>query len=160
MKTAVIALGSNLGDCVCNLRRACAYLSGAGRITAKSGVYKTPPAFYENQPDFFNAAVCLETSLPPEALLAECKRIEGCLGRTPSFRNAPRPADLDILFYGDEKISTDALQVPHRGWRERAFVITPLLDLLEFGALAGAEFASVRARLCGKIREFDKYCDL
>lgn len=160
MKTAVIALGSNLGDCVCNLRRACAHLDGIGRITAKSGVYKTPPAFYEDQPDFFNAAVCLETSLPPESLLAECKRIEGCLGRTPSFRNAPRPADLDIIFYGAEEISTDILQVPHRGWAERAFVITPLLDLLECGALAGEEFAKVRALLGGKMRTFDKYCDL
>lgn len=130
MTAVVIALGSNLGDRVANLRAAVQRL-GDERITvtARSSVWETAP-IPADQPGFLNAVVTAETDLSPEHLLAALKRVEHALGRRPERRWGPRPVDLDILFYGDESVHTSALVIPHPGIAQRAFVLAPLSEVL------------------------------
>jgi len=129
MTTAVIALGSNLGDRLANLRAAVAELEARGiSVLQRSGVWETPPV-PADQPPYLNAALVTETALAPLSLLAELKAIEHYLGRRPERRWGPRPIDLDILFYGDSRIDLPDLQVPHPRILERAFVLAPLSDV-------------------------------
>ena len=131
MTRVAIALGSNLGDRLGNLRAAIAALEAAGiAVVRRSFAWETPPV-PADQPPFLNAAVLAETSLPPAALLAELKAIEHALGRRPGRRWGPRPIDLDILFYGDLRLETPDLTIPHPRIAERAFVLAPLAEILE-----------------------------
>lgn len=129
VRPATIALGSNLGDRLANLRAAVRMLEDAlSPITAKSTVWETAPD-PADQPPFLNAVITMETWRSPLALLSELKRIEHALGRRPERRWGPRPIDLDILFYGDERIDLPELQVPHLRILERGFVLAPLADI-------------------------------
>ena len=127
--TVYIALGTNLGDRAPNLRAALAALSPATRVLVVSPVYETPPWGYSDQPAFLNQVAQAETDLSPHELLADLKRLEGELGRQPSFRNGPRLIDLDILFYDDLVLDSPPLVIPHPRIPERAFVLVPLADL-------------------------------
>src|SRR5512146_1207280 len=129
MPTTYLALGSNLGDRRDNLRRAVAALAPEVQVLAESPVYETPAWGYEAQPPFLNMVLAAETSLPPESLLAHVKRLEAELGRMPSFHWGPRLIDIDILFYDDLVLNTEALTIPHPHLHERAFVLVPLNDL-------------------------------
>jgi 2-amino-4-hydroxy-6-hydroxymethyldihydropteridine diphosphokinase len=83
-----------------------------------------------DQPPFLNAVVTVETWLLPEGLLKALKQIEHDLGRRPERRWGPRPIDLDILFYGDERVEKDTLQVPHPRILQREFVLAPLAEVM------------------------------
>jgi 2-amino-4-hydroxy-6-hydroxymethyldihydropteridine diphosphokinase len=98
-------------------------------IKKVSSVYETEPVYYEEQPLYFNAVLSAVTELEPFALLRFVKSIESDLGRQPSFRNAPRLIDIDILFYGDLVVQTEELTIPHPGIVERAFVLAPLAEI-------------------------------
>jgi 2-amino-4-hydroxy-6-hydroxymethyldihydropteridine diphosphokinase len=133
MPTVYLGLGANLGDCRANLEAVLAALRAHPRIrvTAVSTFIETPPmGGPPGQPTYLNAAARLETDLPPEDLLAECKRIERAFGRTGAGpRWGPRPADLDILLYGDLVLYVPNLMIPHLGLRERRFVLAPLAEI-------------------------------
>lgn len=132
--TATIALGSNLGDRLGNLRTATRMLGERGiRVVARSSVWQTAPV-PADQPPYLNAVVRAETRLAPPELLAALKDIEHALGRRPERRWGPRPADLDILFYGDQRVILPGLEVPHPRILERNFVLAPLSEVLP-GAL-------------------------
>ncbi len=124
-----LALGSNLGDRLANLKEAIAALTPQMDVKAKSQVYETPPWGYEDQPKFLNQVVRAKTYLEPEQLLKHLKRLEVALGRKESFRNGPRLIDIDILFYDDLVLNTSALVIPHPRLQERAFVLLPLMDI-------------------------------
>lgn len=122
-----LSLGSNLGDRLANLERALALLERGGcRVVKRSPVYETAPLYYLKQPAFFNMAAACETALPPEELLALIGRAESALKRRRLFKNGPRTADIDILFYGGRIISRPGLEVPHPRLAEREFVLAPL----------------------------------
>jgi 2-amino-4-hydroxy-6-hydroxymethyldihydropteridine diphosphokinase len=134
MTVVYLALGSNLGDRLANLRAAVAGLEERGiAVTARSSVWETPPV-PADQPSYLNAVVAAETALDPPSLLRELKAIEHALGRRPGPHWGPRPIDIDILFYGDERIETPELTVPHPRIAGRAFVLAPLADITR-GAL-------------------------
>ncbi|XP_078440969.1 folate synthesis bifunctional protein, mitochondrial-like isoform X2 [Wolffia australiana] len=100
-------------------------------ITRHACLYESEPAYVTNQPNFLNSAVRGITKLSPHELLAVLKKIEKDLGRKGGgIRYGPRPIDLDILFYGRLKISSEALTVPHQRIWERPFVLAPVVDLL------------------------------
>ena len=124
-----LALGSNLGDRLANLKQAIASLSPQMEVKAKSRVYETPPWGYTEQPMFLNQVVKVSTYLEPELLLKHLKRLEVALGRVPSFQNGPRLIDIDILFYDDRVLNTPSLTIPHPQMNERAFVLMPLNDI-------------------------------
>jgi 2-amino-4-hydroxy-6-hydroxymethyldihydropteridine diphosphokinase len=124
-----IALGSNIGDRLENLKQAVASLSPQMDVKAKSHIYETLPWGYEDQPKFLNQVLKAQTYLEPEPLLKHIKRLEVALGRQVSFRNGPRLIDIDILFYDDLVLNTPILTLPHPRLHERGFVLLPLMDI-------------------------------
>lgn len=124
---AYLGLGSNMGNRLTNLLFAIELLPGkAERV---SSIYESKPWGFGHQPLFLNLALYLKTFLSPSDLLLEVKRIEKVLGRKPSFRNGPRPIDIDILFYDDEIMATESLVLPHPRIEERPFVLLPLCEI-------------------------------
>jgi 2-amino-4-hydroxy-6-hydroxymethyldihydropteridine diphosphokinase len=126
---AYLALGSNMGDRLSNLKEAIASLSPQMDVKAKSHVYETPPWGYENQSPFYNQVIKVKTYLEPERLIKHLKRLEVALGRRPSFQNGPRSIGIDLLFYDDQIMSTPVLTLPHPRLHERGFVLLPLMDI-------------------------------
>jgi GTP cyclohydrolase-4 len=124
-----LALGSNLGDRMGNLASAVERLSQKVNIKKVSSVYETEPVYYKEQPLYLNAVLSALTELDPFELLRFAKSIESDLGRQPSFRNAPRLIDIDILFYSDRVVKTEELTIPHPRIAERAFVLVPLAEI-------------------------------
>jgi 2-amino-4-hydroxy-6-hydroxymethyldihydropteridine diphosphokinase len=124
-----LALGSNLGDRLANLKQAIAALTPQIDVKAKSQVYETPPWGIEDQPKFLNQVVKAKTYLEPEQLLKHLKRLEVALGRKESIPNGPRLIDMDILFFDDLVLNTPALVIPHPRLHERGFVLLPLMDI-------------------------------
>jgi 2-amino-4-hydroxy-6-hydroxymethyldihydropteridine diphosphokinase len=129
MKTIFIALGTNLGDRIANLRTALDALPPQVVETRRSHIYETPPWGFTEQPPFLNMVIEAETSLAPRALLDYLKMQEKALGRVKSFRNGPRQIDLDILFYADLLLENEDLIIPHPRLHQRAFVLVPLAEI-------------------------------
>jgi len=127
--TIYIALGTNLGNRLANLRAAIQSMPPEVKVLAESHVYETPPWGYEDQPAFLNMVVKAKTELLPEALLKYLKQLEVELGREQNFRWGPRLIDLDILFYDDLVLASPPLVIPHPRLHERAFVLVPLADV-------------------------------
>ena len=124
-----LGLGSNMGDRGANLDKALKLLSQRVEVLEVSSTYDTEPLGNVDQPRFLNLACKVGTRLAPLGLLTLTKGIESKLGRRPSGRNAPRPIDIDILFFGDLVMETPKLAIPHPRLTERAFVLVPLVEL-------------------------------
>lgn len=124
-----LGLGSNLGNRQDNLDRALDYLSHRLRVEKVSSVYDTEPVGNVNQPRFLNMVCQVQTRLTAKELFTLIKGIETRLGRVRGKLNAPRPIDIDILFYGDQIIETPELIIPHPRLTERAFVLVPLAEI-------------------------------
>ena len=129
MATAYLGLGSNMGDREQNLAQALGLLSQKMLVEQLSSIYETEPVGCKEQPHFLNAVCRISTDLSPDELLNLAKEIESRMGRLPSFPNAPRPIDIDILFYGEEMIQSQNLTIPHPRLAERAFVLVPLAEI-------------------------------
>ena len=99
------------------------------RIVNISGLYETEPVGYEDQDMFYNICLLIATSLDPHELLDVCHRVENTLHRKRVIRWGPRTLDVDIITYGDEKIDTPDLQIPHPRYLERAFVLVPMEEI-------------------------------
>jgi 2-amino-4-hydroxy-6-hydroxymethyldihydropteridine diphosphokinase len=124
-----LGLGANLGDRQGNLRQAIQSIGAFASVEKESSIYETTPVGYLDQPDFLNMAIQVTTQLDPIRLIQALKQIEKQIGRKPSFRNAPRPIDIDILFYDDLVFETEKLAIPHPHMSERAFVLAPLTEI-------------------------------
>lgn len=131
MAIAFIALGSNLQDPTQQVKRAFDAVAQLPETTLlkQSSLYKTAPVGYDNQPDFINAVVKVETTLAPEALMCHLLTIETQFGRERPFPNAPRILDLDLLLYDAVCMQTDLLTLPHPRMQERGFVMLPLAEI-------------------------------
>ncbi len=128
--TSYIALGANLGDAQATVREAIeaiASLPGT-RLTRRSSLYRTAPV-ESSGPDYINAVVEVGTRLTAPDLLRELQALELRAGRLRPYRNAPRTLDLDILLFGEARIFSDALTVPHPRMSARAFVLVPLNEI-------------------------------
>lgn len=151
-RQAILGLGSNLGDraqLLASARRALASLPGT-RLLGASPVYETEPVGYADQPLFLNQVAAVETTLAPQELLRACLQIEREHGRERDIPNGPRTLDIDLLFYADVCLDEPGLVLPHPRWRERAFVVAPLADLLADGVLAGEpHWDGLRREVCG-----------
>jgi 2-amino-4-hydroxy-6-hydroxymethyldihydropteridine diphosphokinase len=131
---AAIALGSNLGERLANLRNArkeIASLSGVLPPMRSSAIYETEPVGCEKgAAKFFNAVIEFGYSGEPEVLLRELAAIEKLLGRPSSHeRNVSRKIDLDLLYFGERVIETGELRLPHPRIAGREFVLRPLADI-------------------------------
>ena len=127
--TVYLGLGSNLGDREQNITRALELLAPKVCIEQVSSLYETEPVGYLEQPEFLNAVCRGTTELTPWELLTLIKEAESTLGRIPSFRNAPRPIDIDILLYNNQVLYSPQLTIPHPRLEERAFVVIPLAEI-------------------------------
>jgi len=130
MVRAHVALGANLGDARATVRAALAALDDLSqtRLLRASSLYRTAP-WEASGPDFINAVAEVETGLSAPALLRALQALELEAGRERPYRNAPRTLDLDLLLYGDARIDSVELTVPHPRLRERAFVLVPLAQI-------------------------------
>ena len=137
--TAYIALGANLGEtleanaqAVRDAIQAIHALPHV-QVTQQSSLYQTaameslPDA--PKSPDYINAVIEVSCAQPAQWLLEQLQKIEQSAGRERPYKNAPRTLDLDILLFGDEKITTDTLTVPHPRMWQRAFVLLPLAEI-------------------------------
>ena len=137
--TAYIALGANLGATLEANAQAVRDAIQAIRalphvqVTKQSSLYQTaamgslPGA--PISPDYINAVIEVSCTQPAQWLLEELQKIEQSAGRERPYKNAPRTLDLDILLFGDEKIDTETLTVPHPRMWQRAFVLLPLAEI-------------------------------
>lgn len=131
MSAAYLGLGSNIGDKAAILAESVARLAVTPgiRITARSSDYRTPPWGDTDQDWFLNAAVAVDTTLSPHALLEAGLAIETALGRVRERRWGPRVIDIDVLYYEGAAVADERLVLPHRFVRERAFVLVPLAEI-------------------------------
>lgn len=126
---AVVGLGTNLGDRVANLVDAVERIRALGRVVATSGVYETAPQGMVDQEPFYNAVVVVETELDPVKVVDRLLGIEREMGRVRGPRWGPRLIDLDLILYGDRSICTASVEVPHPRYRQRRFVLEPLVEV-------------------------------
>lgn len=125
-----LSLGSNLGDRLAHVCRAVQRIRGLGQVTGLSALYRTDPILYSQQPDFLNCAVRLRTTLAPHELLHSTQTIEREIGRTKSdIPKGPREIDIDISLYGELRLNSPELVLPHPGVTQRDFVLRTLLDI-------------------------------
>ena len=131
MNAAYIGFGSNIGDRLKHIQNAIHALSKTEGITLQeiSSVYKTDPVGYEAQGQFLNGVAAIQTNLSPHTLLPILKDIETAIGRQHRIRWGPREIDLDLLIYGDLRLQTEKLVVPHPEMHLRRFVLAPLAEI-------------------------------
>jgi 2-amino-4-hydroxy-6-hydroxymethyldihydropteridine diphosphokinase len=129
MTEVYLALGSNVGDSKVLIKQATELLSHQLSDIKQAPLYRSKAVGYTDQPDFVNTAVSGQTELEPKALLSFIKEVERQVGRTATFHWGPREIDIDIILYGDIILETEALTIPHPEFRQRDFVLRPLVDL-------------------------------
>ena len=132
MSRVYLSLGSNMGDSFFYILNAISKLDKLDmtKVTKVSKFYKTKAWGYKEQEDFINCCVELETKLLPYKLLSEISNIESNLQRVREVHWGPRTIDIDIIFYDDLIIESEKLTIPHKYYKQRNFVLVPLLDII------------------------------
>ncbi|HID39023.1 MAG TPA: 2-amino-4-hydroxy-6-hydroxymethyldihydropteridine diphosphokinase [Calditrichaeota bacterium] len=125
-----LSLGSNLGDRRQSLQRALDCLVRLGRLVRLSAVYESEPVGMENQPLFLNMLCILQSDLHPHRFLRKLKAFEVELGRRFASKWGPRIIDIDIVEYDGEVVASSILQIPHKEWERRNFVLIPFKALV------------------------------
>jgi 2-amino-4-hydroxy-6-hydroxymethyldihydropteridine diphosphokinase len=155
MTTAWIGIGSNVGERARFARGAVEELRSEDgmEVTGVSSLYETSPIGGPPQRSYINLVARIETALEPRDLLEVTQKIEKRMGRDESaIRWGPRVIDLDVLLFGDEKISEPDLEIPHPRLKERRFVLIPLLEIEpELSDPWGARFADALDEAEGEV---------
>ena len=132
-ESVFVLSGSNLGDREHLVNQAFRMMGErCGKIVAKSRLYESEPWGFKSEHWFLNQVVQIVTSLSPDELMLKLFSIENELGRdrTTLYEGyQSRPMDLDILYYGDEIIDTQLVNVPHPRLHQRRFTLLPLCDI-------------------------------
>jgi 2-amino-4-hydroxy-6-hydroxymethyldihydropteridine diphosphokinase len=148
MNQAFVGLGSNLQDPLEQLKSAVSALTRlpGSQVTAVSSVYCSAPLGPQDQPDYFNAVLAMDTELTPIQLLDALQGIESDQGRVRNERWGPRTLDLDLLLFADVQMATDRLTIPHPAMHERDFVLNPLAEICGDNMLLpnGTELGTLR----------------
>ncbi len=126
-----LCIGSNLGDRLTYLKNALFRIADFTEtiISSCSSVYESAPVGYLDQDDFLNIVVRISTNYSPELFLESIKKIEDDLGRVRKIKWGPRTIDIDILYWGNEIVKTNALEIPHPEVQNRKFVLVPLNEI-------------------------------
>lgn len=135
---AWIGIGGNLGDARATVQEAIAHLARLpqSQLLRSSSLYRTAPIDSSGD-DYVNAVALISTSLAAIDLLHALQAIELQHGRERPYRNAPRTLDLDVLMYGDARLESEELIVPHPRMAQRAFVLAPMLEIDEKVVIPG-----------------------
>ncbi len=149
--TAYLALGANLGDAQATVLAAIDAIAANADCELRqcSALYRTAPVD-AGGPDYINAVIAVSTRLVAPDLLRLLQQIEQDAGRERSYRNAPRTLDLDILLYGDARIDSPQLVVPHPRMTQRAFVLVPLAQIAP-ARVPGAWLQAVADQACVRL---------
>ena len=145
MKKVYLSLGTNrpaarAGRKRLLLKAEALVLDKIGAPVRMSSLYESDPWGFEDAVSFYNAVMCVTTSLSPEGVLERIREIENILGRRRAVKlpgrkksratsYMPRTMDIDILFFGRKKISTAALEIPHPLLHRRMFVLVPMAEI-------------------------------
>lgn len=131
METVYLGLGANLNDPLAQLYSAIETLQAHAeiKVTACSSMYASKPMGPQDQPDYVNAVVAVETELEAEALLDITQGIEAASGRVRKRHWGERTLDIDILLFAQQCIKTPRLTIPHPGIAQREFVLVPLAEI-------------------------------
>ena len=130
MNKLYLLLGSNIGDSKIQLDTAINHIeNNIGIVIKKSSLYKTAAWGNNNQNNFTNQVILVESILGAEDVIQLIFRIEKQMGRVRTIKNAAREIDIDILFFNNEIINTEYLTVPHKEIQNRMFVIVPMMEI-------------------------------
>ncbi len=130
MSQSYLLLGTNIGDKKHNLLQARELINERiGEIIVPSAIYQTSAWGKEDQDDFLNQVLAVDTVLNPEQLLAQCLDIEKDLGRVRFEHWGERLIDIDILYYEDQVITSQRLTIPHPEIQNRKFTLVPLIEI-------------------------------
>jgi 2-amino-4-hydroxy-6-hydroxymethyldihydropteridine diphosphokinase len=131
MNQVVFILGGNLGDKLRLIEAGAASLvMEFGPIVFKSSIYETAAWGGNSEGNYLNQVLVFKTTISPEAVLEIILAIEISLGRKRSEKWGDRTMDIDILYFGNEIINTDRLNIPHPYIQDRRFVLEPLAEIL------------------------------
>lgn len=148
LTTAYLALGSNVGQRLEQMRSALELLQAAGvAIVKASPVYQNRAIGMGDADPFLNAVIEVQTELEAEALLDVCLASENKLGRVRTGGWSPRTIDIDVLIFGATQVETERLQVPHPRIAERDFVLQPLADIAPDLELFGESVEALLGKL-------------
>lgn len=126
---AYIGIGTNIEPRMERMQEALSSLETVGALLKASSIYETSPYGVSEQPSFLNAVAAVATDLTASELHKRLKDLETKLGRQKRERWHEREIDFDILFYGDEVISSPELTIPHADLVNRSFVLIPLAEI-------------------------------
>lgn len=149
MMEAVIGLGSNIGNRHYNIASAIRSLNNLinTKVLERSNLYETIPVEVDDeQENYTNCCLKIETSLAPHVLLGACLGIESCMGRIRTSNKAARIIDIDLLLYDGAYIKDHDLILPHPQMLKRAFVLVPLKELYPDGKALGLDFQKAYTR--------------
>ena len=134
MEKCYVLFGSNLGNKEALFEQACALINKrCGPVLQASSAYESEPWGFEAEEWFLNRLIVVETSLQPDEMMRQLLAIESTLGRVRRQNTqgyTSRPVDLDILYYGEQIVSTDWVIVPHPRLHLRRFALLPLCELI------------------------------
>ena len=150
-----LSLGSNMGDRLEYLNKAMDMIEALPdtHIIEKSSVYETDPVGEVEQEDFLNMVISISTMMEPVEFLDKIHEIERELKRERKIHWGPRTIDIDIILWGDTKVDTDILTIPHKEMGNREFVIVPLMEIYDARDI---DFDKILEKLdLSKVREYN-----
>ena len=150
--TIYIGLGSNLDNPTQHIQVAIDEIKAIENFDfiKCSSLYKTPPMGPQDQPDYINAVINIQSDIKAIDVLNSLQQLEQKHGRVRLEKWGARSLDLDILLYGNQKMNTDRLKIPHPGLYDRAFVLYPLLEIEQNLVLPNGVSLSEQVTLLGK----------
>ena len=158
MGIAFIGVGANLGDTIDSVHTAIEALRAISRHShhRASSLYRSPPVGPQDQPDYTNAVVQIDTDLAPAPLLSQLQSIEQQYGRVRTRRWGPRTLDLDLLLYDSIQQYHPDLTLPHPEMLHRHFVLLPMVEIAPFWYLPQGGTAAYFHALLPKDYQMDK----
>ena len=129
MVKVYLGIGANIGSPVENINNAILLLSEKIIGITTAPMFKSRAVGFEDQPDFINTAIVGDTSLNILELFDFTTSVEAKIGRRKTFHWGPREIDIDIIFYGTNSYKEPTITIPHASYKERDFVLLPLLKL-------------------------------
>ncbi len=145
----ILSIGTNIGDRKENIERVVESLNllPKTKVNKVSSIYETQPVGYDNQQNFYNICVEVESSFDPHEMLGCCLGIEAGFGRVRTIKNGPRIIDVDIILSDFGKVETENLLIPHPRFKERRFVLEPLKELYPSCSVFGVDFNGLSEKI-------------